>query len=303
MSFELDIANNGEASSGPVPTSFAVIIGAMKSGTTTLFRLLAQHPEIARPSNKEPEFFSIDAKWDQGIESYQGLWNWDTDRHKVALEASTGYTKYPFEKNVPERMASLKGTEFRFIYLVRNPFERIESHIRQGIHSGWNEDLDNGFDASSYPIQITRYANQLDRFLEHFPRSSLFVGALDDLNKDPAGFLRLVCDHLGVDPDFQFKGMDQMANPGSRYRRKGWINRLEENQSVPLRIGKRALKGVLGAKRLDAMLNGRAAQVDLGRYQLTAGERARVVEYIGQDLKRLRDEFGIDAKELWGIDV
>ena len=81
------------------PTRFLIIIGAMKSGTTTLFRLLAQHPQIARPSEKEPHFFSRAERFENGLSHYQNLWKWRPGFHKVALEASTGYTKFPFDPN------------------------------------------------------------------------------------------------------------------------------------------------------------------------------------------------------------
>ena len=51
--------------------NFALIIGAMKCGTTSLFYYLSQHPEICSCREKEPEFFTNDAKWYQGFNWYQ----------------------------------------------------------------------------------------------------------------------------------------------------------------------------------------------------------------------------------------
>ena len=39
-----------------------LIIGAPKSGTTTLFNCLNQHPEIFMPEKKEPFYFSFPEK-------------------------------------------------------------------------------------------------------------------------------------------------------------------------------------------------------------------------------------------------
>ncbi|MCB2137546.1 MAG: sulfotransferase domain-containing protein [Rhodobacteraceae bacterium] len=275
----------------------------MKSGTTTLFRLLAQHPEIARPREKEPGFFSQDERWAKGVGDYQSLWEWKPRRHKVALEATTGYTKFPFEPQVPERMSTLTDCEFRFVYLVRDPFKRIESHILHGLHRGWNKSLDAGFDGNSYPIEITRYAKQLDRFTAYFPKSSILVATLDELNNQPAQLLRRVCEHAGVDPDFNFEKTDQVANPGTRYRRAGWVNRLSESRNPVLRPVRRFARWLLGNRRVDALASAKPVQVDLGRNKLTDEERQRVLGYIGEDLKRLRSEYGVDAKALWGIDV
>ena len=54
------------------PSNFALIIGAMKSGTTSLFHLLAQHPEIAAASVKEPNYFSSDDVYSKGWDWYVG---------------------------------------------------------------------------------------------------------------------------------------------------------------------------------------------------------------------------------------
>ena len=46
------------------------IIGAAKAGTTSLYALLARHPDFALPRAKEPEFFARDELYAAGIESY-----------------------------------------------------------------------------------------------------------------------------------------------------------------------------------------------------------------------------------------
>ena len=50
-----------------------VVIGAMKCGTTSLYRYLQQHPEICMSRTKEPNFFVREKNYDKGIEWYQSL--------------------------------------------------------------------------------------------------------------------------------------------------------------------------------------------------------------------------------------
>ena len=50
--------------------NFALIIGAMKSGTTSLFYYLTEHPEIAEAKDKEPHFFADDDKFAKGMDNY-----------------------------------------------------------------------------------------------------------------------------------------------------------------------------------------------------------------------------------------
>ena len=100
------------------PDSFALIIGAMKSGTTSLFDILSQHPQICPSKTKEPDYFVQDRD-DKERESYLSLWNWNSNSHVVALESSVAYTKSPFITGVPERIKTSGLGKFKFIYMLR----------------------------------------------------------------------------------------------------------------------------------------------------------------------------------------
>src|SRR5579864_1872053 len=85
--------------------AYVIIIGAMKCGTSSLFNYLASHPAICKCVTKEPEFFSAhQLHRRKGVAAYEHLWSFDPDVHLYALEASTGYTKYPEERDIPEKM-------------------------------------------------------------------------------------------------------------------------------------------------------------------------------------------------------
>jgi len=100
----------------PIPR-FAIIIGAAKAGTSSLYSLLAQHPELARCCVKEPRFFIRPGK----PAAYYKFWVFDPTIHSLALEASTQYARFPMFGHVPERMAAFPA-EFRLIYILRDPW-------------------------------------------------------------------------------------------------------------------------------------------------------------------------------------
>jgi hypothetical protein len=66
-----------------------MIIGAMKAGTSTLFEMLSQYPEICPSRVKEPEFFSRYQGHGANAENYKSLFDWNPSVHTVCLEAST----------------------------------------------------------------------------------------------------------------------------------------------------------------------------------------------------------------------
>ena len=74
----------------------ALIVGAMRSGTTSLFHYLAAHPQVAASADKEPDYFSSDKVFARGPGWYEELFSFDPARHTIRLEASTNYSKAGF---------------------------------------------------------------------------------------------------------------------------------------------------------------------------------------------------------------
>lgn len=184
----------------------AIIIGAMKSGTASLYNYLIQHPSICPCKSKEPGFFySVKPKSStanyEDID-YSQLWNFDENVHKIALEASTGYTKYPKQLDVPKRIYE-QGINPKFIYLLRNPFERILSHYNfRRVYPDF--DLDRGLVAEHF-INVSSYYKQLSQFLQYFPdKNQYHIVLSSDLSENPSEVLSRMTNFLGVEEDFKF---------------------------------------------------------------------------------------------------
>lgn len=189
----------------PKIDDFVIILGAMKSGTTTLFRYLRSHPEIAGCKRKEPSFFSSNRRWNLGRDYYLKLWpRFDPARHRYALEASPEYTKAPYVTNVARRMRAF-GARFRFIYILRDPVDRVESHIIHNIGMG-RADLGIGFDHRLFQraIDVSRYAYQLDAFRQDFDDAQILLLDFDDLKSNPVRVMERCVGFLGIDRGFEF---------------------------------------------------------------------------------------------------
>jgi hypothetical protein len=101
-----------------------LIIGAQKAGTSSLFRYLAQHPNIQLPQKKELHFF--DVWYGNGIEWYEGQFPRACSHSQyISGEASPYYLFHPL---VPERVFRHYPT-IRLIVLLRNPVDRAYSHF------------------------------------------------------------------------------------------------------------------------------------------------------------------------------
>jgi len=188
--------------------SYVLLIGAMKSGTTTLFDLLAQHPKIAACHPKEPGFFAFEERWAQGFDWYEGLFDFDPDVHRYALDGSTDYTKHPFCTGIPERLAASAPRRFKLIYLLRNPLRRIESHARHVQITGkevgqcTSPRRDHGLDSGVSPVSLaaSRYAHQLDQYRGYYDSGDLLIVQFEDIAADQAAVLDRIWAFLDLEP-------------------------------------------------------------------------------------------------------
>ncbi|MCD6186536.1 MAG: sulfotransferase domain-containing protein [Desulfuromusa sp.] len=165
--------------------AYAIIIGAMKCGTTSLYSYLKKHPEICPASVKEPEFFSENQGHGVQVENYRNLWTFDDTVHKYALEASTGYTKYPSEQNVPKNILDY-GISPKFIYIIRNPFDRISSHFNfMQKNKSWLLNI-----TDTHLINTSNYFLQLEQYKRYFPLEDILILDFDELRDNPALVLK-----------------------------------------------------------------------------------------------------------------
>lgn len=257
----------------------------MKCGTTSLFHALAEHPEIARPRTKEPDFFT--EHWDEGWTWYENLWQQPVSEALWALEASTSYTKRPRLPNAAERMARTKA-EYRFVYLMRDPIARIESHRRHGFLRAAEGDGPPA--VSEQMIAVSRYAMQLDAYREHFGRERILLLAFEELRERPSVVLRRVCDFLGIDASFPFPARPTQFNKSAR---DGRAYRLLQGLPIVSQVARRL---PLAWRR---SVRNRLSQAPPELPPLDLAERRAIAEALAEDLERLRSEYAFDTS-VWG---
>ena len=175
-----------------------LLIGAMKAGTSSLYRYLGSHPDIFMAKVKEPQFFVADGNWALGWDWYESLFE-GSDSALARGEASTDYTKYPEIEGVAERIAQ-HLPDAKLVYLVRHPIRRMVSHYQHQVANG-DEDRPAGRALLEDPafVNHSRYAMQLDRYLKHFPRDQILLVTSEDLRHRRVQTVSTVLDFLGVD--------------------------------------------------------------------------------------------------------
>ena len=197
-----------------------LVLGAQKAGTTALYAYLRRHPQIAGPSWKEVSFF--DRHYARGEAWYRGNFpNLARTRGKLVGEASPSYLFHPL---APERVRALVR-EARLVALVRNPVDRALSHYNHEVALGRESlSFEDALGAEDERLRGEearlvadppyfsrawwshtykargRYAEQLERWFDVFPREQLLVLSSDELGAEPARAHAQVLEFLGAAP-------------------------------------------------------------------------------------------------------
>ncbi len=182
-----------------------LLIGSMKSGSTSLHDHLVRHPQLAEPKHKEPGFFSRDDRFARGLPWYQSLFD-QAEPGQRCFESSTCYSRWPHFGDVAARIHE-HLPDIQLLFIMRHPVERAYSHYRHAMlereHKGTGPvvSFDAVLEESEEYFDTSCYLRQLEQYLRFYPRERLFLLTLDELRTDTEGTLTRVQEFLGLDLD------------------------------------------------------------------------------------------------------
>lgn len=199
------------------------VIGAPKSGTTSLNAYLNQHPGVVMAGPEEPHYYDVYFEADPGTVYGDSFQN---DDHRLRGDTTPSYI-YPL--GVPEAIHDdVPGA--RLVAILRDPVERaysdwwmcrshnaedrtFEDAVRVNLERFRNQgfmDREQWRDHIQHPgvpyppyVDIGYYAAHLRRYMKVFPEKNLHVLLLDDLREDPKDALN------GI---FQFLELEEIAS-------------------------------------------------------------------------------------------
>ena len=280
-----------------------LVIGAMKSGTTSLFHYLQSHPQVYMSPLKEVDFFTAELNWERGFDWYRRQFTGAGPGVTAIGEASTTYTKYPEYTGVAERIAETLP-DARLIYVVRDPIERIRSHYQhRSLIGAEREPLETAVLEDPRYVDCSRYAFQIQQYLGVFPREQLLVVSSEGLRSDRERTIKDIYGFLGVDESFVSDTLDRefyRTDERGGYPPFVWWLRRKVKRYVP--AGKRAKEMIdhlmpssLGRKRSQG-------EPAAGETAVTIPDEVRsvLVERLRDDVRELRPFMPPDF-DGWGI--
>ncbi|MGH9890428.1 MAG: sulfotransferase family protein [bacterium] len=203
-----------------------LLLGAAKAGTTSLYRYVAQHPDIFMSPVKEPGFFIWEGReYDvqgarlervrsrpiQDFASYAELFS-GAKQERIRGEGSTGYLHTP---GVAERIRQcIPGA--KLIAILRDPVDRAYSAFLNARTTGIEPFSDFAQALESEPrrvrnqwigltlyVTVGKYGQQLERYLAVFPPEQLRVYLYEDLAREPLALVQDAFRFLEVDDAFE----------------------------------------------------------------------------------------------------
>lgn len=207
-----------------------ILLGAAKSGTSSVWDYLKQHPQIFMSNPKEPNFFVFEGvklppfsgpespevllkrlyqntitDW----ENYQALFNGVSNEVAIG-EASVRYLYFP---QAPENIKKYIP-DVKMIVMLRNPVDRLYSHYVMNIRhlleplslekaiEQEEERINNNWGWDWHYTKVGMYSQQIKRYLNYFPPEQLKILFYDDFREDPVGVMKEIYQYLGVDDSF-----------------------------------------------------------------------------------------------------
>lgn len=291
-----------------------LIVGAPRSGSTSLYEYLNLHPQIFMSPNKEPSFFAFEGETpnfagpdmeyiNQGIvtrlSDYEDLFHGAVGQHVALGEATPLYLYGPYAaERIHHHIPHAK-----IIAILRNPVDRAYSNYRQHLLAG-HELL--SFDQACARESERARANwswywryldmgfyylQLKRYFDRFSASQIRVYLFDDLEASPITVVRDILRFLGVSDTVDL-------DVSIRYNASGVPKSRLLNSLVFDRNGiKEVLKLLLPGAFLRR-LKARSMRTNLINEPLEPGVRQRLTDLFRDDLKKVETLIGRDLS-MW----
>ena len=316
-------APSGPPSPGAHHLPDFLIAGAMKSGTTSLHRSLAHHPDIFLPDS-EVSFFNLDEIWlapealplgrgrsdklldfdrdfEQHLAWYSSLFDAAAPGQLLGEDSPT----YLPSEVAPARIRHLVP-DVRLIFTLRDPVARAYSHYWHLVRTGrarYDFETSLRF-APELMLERGRYERHLRRWLDVFPREQMLIVLFEDFVANPLEALNECGRFIGAGPSDTLPATSLHENRGGplishrfnllintvmRHRLPTPSDRPAEGAPAGGRRGERAVARSAVKAARDRLLRPYPPMADNTRSVLEAlysRDNANLSELIGIDVAR-----------------
>jgi hypothetical protein len=282
-----------------------IIIGAGRSGTTSLVAYLKQHNSINFSKIKEVTYFSVLDHYKRGEQFLHDFFESDNGL------LCTSDTYLLMDKDAPKRIYDY-NPNIKIAVVLREPSARTYSNYNFSVNHGYidaniglieSEQLENKFLDKEIIQQNNHcnfygslYAMHLNNWLKYFKREQLFICTTNQLKENPQKLMDKYFDFLGLEKNIitplsaqnKAAGVKNKALNNFLVNREHWLRKLIRK---PLQIP--FLRNlVLNSNVVDKVKNNN--KEELKYPPMTAKEKEFCASYFANDLQQLKNEFGVE---------
>lgn len=204
------------------------IVGTTKSGTTSLFEYIVQHPRVARPIKKEIRYLNYTPKSMISKRKYINLLAPNPPyREDIILGEASGY----FNKHDSIEKLSSIFPQAKIFVLFRNPITRIWSWYLHQMRSGSVRPFDEEVYQNFTNRSMFHDDDNMENLLSYYDRDQIMVIKSEEMFQRPDRIMEQVFSHMQISPC----KVDARPRNQSRFSKK-------KKQGMPLRFQERLKK-------------------------------------------------------------
>lgn len=283
-----------------------LIIGAAKSGTTSLHEELSKHPEIFMCNPKEPHFLAnlpdntIGGNYGYPRVDEAGYYSLfqKVKNEKIIGESSVSILFY---KNAIKKAKSLLGQNIKIVVVLRNPVDRAFSnymmHVRDGFENKTFEEaleLEEERKKENYwwgyfLKEAGLYGEQLANVLSFYDSSQVKVFLFEDLIKNRETTLKEICEFLEVSSDFDFQKpikSNTSGRPDPKSKSIRFFNSIFMGENILKKIFRYILPKSIRQSIFDSAKK-QLFDANLKKEKMNPETRKSLIAYFKSDIQKL----------------
>jgi len=284
-----------------------IIIGAGRSGTTSLVAYLQQHPKINFSSIKEVTYFSVNDHYKRGTDFLHSFF----EKIEGSINA-TSDTYLLMDKDAPKRIAEY-NPDIKITLILREPSARSYSNYNFSVNHGYidrsvslidSEKLEGEVLTAGDIIKQNNHCNfygslyhlHISNWLKYFKREQIFICTTNQLKDNTNQLMDSYYDFLGLDK-IELKEL-AVQNKAAGVKNKALNNFLVNREHPIRRLISKPLqisflrKLVLNSNMVEKIKS--SNKEEMVYKELTAEEKTFCENYFKEDLMKLKEDFGIE---------